>query len=704
GPVASACGTCCCDPSANPDTCKSLNPLLVCKPNQAPCDGVKRGLCCGCSQDSQCGDANANANGCGTDTCCQARPSVLDPTIPADGADNVCRNTLIQATFDQSMDIATFSSNVIVAGEYGTDQCPANTRYLTAAYKPSLFAKLVNWLGKLPLINKIFINQAQALTGNFCVVTGQVSGIIKGVGSNKTTDLEFRMQKVLEANKKYYVIIKGDSDVTDAIRNGVLSQAGIGMKGEGYNSESSVIFNGLTFANAKIWSFTTMGENEVNAGICPIDNVQIEPSSYLLQTDENDTKDDSPTNTTTFDTIADSDKAFVAQAYASNGQLLTATTDYSWTWTWISASPTIATAVKLAEPEPFIAVVTAQKGVADGQTKITATASLSGTTITKQGGATVYVVLCKNIWPPFSTDIDGNSIWAPWKEPTNCTVPNFGCSETNFALYYCRDSGGPGTADDLPAILSDTVVTRGSNLKCNDGTGSCVGRNKGDNCVDGSGICIIDILKEFYFFREDMPNVAGDFIVSALPQGGGAAASWNGVAGATGYKVYYGVASGNYINSVDAGTALSKEITGLTNGLKYYFALTSYNTQKAESGYSNEVMAIPNDTWAPQTPQNLSGAAGVGKAVIAWDANTDDTAIYKIYYGASVDVNGAPIYGTSVNLDKSKCSAAVGDIPGECEIIISNLTAGITYYFAAAALDLKANESNKSAKIDLTIL
>lgn len=672
------CGICCCDPkkTGENDQCKRfINPKLSCYADKGSCSGANRGLCCGCSKDSECGDADTA--GCGGDTCCQARPKAVE-VAPANGANKVCRNSLIKATFNQAMKINTFNTNVIIIGEYGASPCPDGTEYLTAVYKPSIFARIKFWLDRLPLVNKLIASEARALTGNYCSVAGKASGSLKtGLDEVKTTDLEFRPQKALEANRKYYVIIKGDSDITDALNNGVLSQAGIGMKAEGYNSENPVIFNGLAFFNAKIWSFTTMGENEVDDGICAIDNVKVGPSSYVFQTYENDHRDDNRFDIEFFDTIADSDLVFSAQAYASNGQLLTATQEYFWQWTWKSANEAIAKAEKLAEPEPFKAVVRAQEKITDGQTEITATADFSG--LSKTGRAKVYVFLCKNIWPP-PKNIEGNLIWEPWRDnKNNCTIAdkhNCGagknescCYETNYELSYCRDAGTDLTADDLPAILSDKAVIRPYDSD----------KQK--------------IIKEFYFFREDLSLAAEDFSVRDLEQGGGVLANWSPVAGAAGYKVYYGAVSGKYTASVDAGDATSQEINGLVNGRKYYFALTSYNDKKVESDYTKlSESVIPNDTEEPGTPV-LSGTAVTARtADLSWPANQDDTVIYKIYYGVT---SGA--LGASVSRDKSKCA------DGQCELKINNLNSGTAYFFAITAIDGYKNESNKSGEINLII-
>ena len=63
----------------------------------------------------------------------------------------------------------------------------------------------------------------------------------------------------------------------------------------------------------------------------------------------------------------------------------------------------------------------------------------------------------------------------------------------------------------------------------------------------------------------------------------------------TGYKVYYGTASRNYKNSIDAGQFTTVELDGLTDGVTYYFSVTAYDKSGNESTYSQEVQAhIPS--------------------------------------------------------------------------------------------------------------
>jgi hypothetical protein len=87
--------------------------------------------------------------------------------------------------------------------------------------------------------------------------------------------------------------------------------------------------------------------------------------------------------------------------------------------------------------------------------------------------------------------------------------------------------------------------------------------------------------------------------------------AWDPVVGATGYRVHYGTASGNYPSSVDATNLTTFTVLGLTDGTTYFFAVKAYNSSST-SAFSNEVNAIPTsspspfpDTTPPAAPKNL---------------------------------------------------------------------------------------------------
>lgn len=62
----------------------------------------------------------------------------------------------------------------------------------------------------------------------------------------------------------------------------------------------------------------------------------------------------------------------------------------------------------------------------------------------------------------------------------------------------------------------------------------------------------------------------------------------SGDANVAGYKIYIGVTSHNYTQSVDVGNVASATITVPDAGKTYYFAATAYDNSGTESDYSNE--------------------------------------------------------------------------------------------------------------------
>ncbi|MBI5197014.1 MAG: fibronectin type III domain-containing protein [Nitrospirae bacterium] len=56
-----------------------------------------------------------------------------------------------------------------------------------------------------------------------------------------------------------------------------------------------------------------------------------------------------------------------------------------------------------------------------------------------------------------------------------------------------------------------------------------------------------------------------------------------------GYKVYYGIESGNYTATIDVGNVTTYTVDSLEPGTKYYFAVTAYDDSGNESGYATEV-------------------------------------------------------------------------------------------------------------------
>jgi hypothetical protein len=65
-----------------------------------------------------------------------------------------------------------------------------------------------------------------------------------------------------------------------------------------------------------------------------------------------------------------------------------------------------------------------------------------------------------------------------------------------------------------------------------------------------------------------------------------------------GYRVHWGVGSGQYSYSQDVGTETIATIENLDRGVTFYFAVTAYNTAQLESEFSDEVsFAVPLTDW-----------------------------------------------------------------------------------------------------------
>jgi len=412
------------------------------------------------------------------------------------------------------------------------------------------------------------------------------------------------------------------------------------------NGPDTATLGGRNFTKVKIWSFTT----GVAAGdVCQLSSVTINPASYLFKK-------------------AGQTQSFQAEPRSADAQILVAMpTVYNWEWNWSSGNSGVA---EVSNSNNSIQTVTA-KDVKDGKTYIRAIATITEDTISetstvgesKTGQAEVHVFLCENPWPPVKTD----GTWEPWRDSfqgMNCLSGTGDCVDTNYEFYYCRDRGAAGPVDDLPAILSEDTIIRG----------------KSD---------IQGILKEAYFFREEVPDVSGvSLTVASIPsQGKIVNLSWLPIlvpAGEelAGYKIYYGTDSGRYTKNIDiAPTATSRTVDNLNNNQIYYFSVVAQYTSGAASSYSNEVSATPKDSQGPTTP-TMTLKPGDGKVIISWTDNSGGEAVnFRVYYKATDTCNDSIDFGTS---------QAVTNSPA----IVSNLNNGTAYCFGLVAYDAEGNQSD----------
>lgn len=128
----------------------------------------------------------------------------------------------------------------------------------------------------------------------------------------------------------------------------------------------------------------------------------------------------------------------------------------------------------------------------------------------------------------------------------------------------------------------------------------------------------------------------------------GVTLAWNrsSTTNVTGYRVYYGVVSRNYSNSVVAGNVTTNTVPGLVNGVTYFFAVTAYNASGLESNFSNEFSHVPVITAALASVATtrrgiltVRGLAGQRHNILVTQNFTNWTVIGTVTLGASGSVN-----------------------------------------------------------------
>lgn len=700
-----SCGICCCSDNSQ---CTAVSAGLYCQPDTAPCDGPNRGLCCGCSADADCAAGIPDAAGCGTDTCCHARPGVVD-TIPADNEADVCRNAAVQVEFNQPMDASSFRGNVILAGDYGSETCPAGLEYLALGGRTEsgllarIWGKIRYWLDKiLPTrLVKAYTDPNIGFVHNYCAVPATVNGRNDSVSGHGF--MEIYPRSLLDPDRLYYVILKGDIDLNSS--QGIRNSWGIGLNAEPFSpSAGNNTFNGIDYSRAMVWSFTTLSDQAENNGVCEVARVDIAPRSYLFQNlspdpGENDTAPDSAT----FDIANDNDKQFIAYARGSDNSILSPVPAYDWNWVWNINNTAVAALVTPAGIAPSRELVRTVDGVTDAKTYVSAEVQFTAVppglpSAPISGRADVYVFFCTNPWPPVV-----NGAWSPWRDNSlNCLAGTGPCPNMNYEIYYCRDEGNFGTFDDLPAIVSTSTIIRGTSLKCDDGNGNCLGSGVGDPCSDGSGHCVYDIFKEAFFFRELTPTSTVALELGNGLVGETATATWENIAlldsAITGYRLYWGQDSEEYSDfaridtsglsdnpavSCTAAADLSCTIAGLENETTYYFNLSSIYGASAESVLMGEQTVYVADNVAPLPPAFASIVATPRDQGVELEwSEAAGASTYYVYYGVSAGVYGA-----------------YNNVGSETNVVISGLASGSTYYFAISSLDEYNNESAQSPPV-----
>jgi hypothetical protein len=232
---------CCCDPNLSSDPCKNLNQRLACYPNQDPCTGNNRGLCCGCQNDSDCNLSGSNVNGCGMKEkdpkCCYPRPKLISVSFCDDiGPNDVRLNTAITLNFSEKMDFESLNNENIKVSRGG---------------------------------NCTSTNEGETIN-NRCYLYGIITNENKG---GKTQTIFQPKLCKLQPNTTYKIeIVVGENG------NGVRSEKGVSMN----FAEDKCSWD--KNKNCQVEEFTT--SNDLNA-LCKIEWIDVQPRGPVIVRDTN---------------------------------------------------------------------------------------------------------------------------------------------------------------------------------------------------------------------------------------------------------------------------------------------------------------------------------------------------------------------------------------------------------------------------------
>lgn len=151
-----------------------------------------------------------------------------------------------------------------------------------------------------------------------------------------------------------------------------------------------------------------------------------------------------------------------------------------------------------------------------------------------------------------------------------------------------------------------------------------------------------------------------------------------------GYKVYYGTTSGVYSSNVDAGNVTSYQLTGLTDGATYYFAITAYDTSGNQSAYSSQVsktLAAAADTTPPVISGVYSGNITSSGATVNW--TTDELSDTQAQWGLTTALGSSTTLNTQLSTAHSQT--------------ISGLSPSSTYYYKVLSRDASGNLATSSS-------
>jgi hypothetical protein len=145
-----------------------------------------------------------------------------------------------------------------------------------------------------------------------------------------------------------------------------------------------------------------------------------------------------------------------------------------------------------------------------------------------------------------------------------------------------------------------------------------------------------------------------------------------------GYTLHYGTVSKSYSFTIDAGSRTSATITGLTEGITYYFAATAYDISGNESAFSNEV--------AYTVPSTVNNGKATIREIFWRNTATGQNMVW--YMNGTTMTNSAGIYAIA---DQTWTIVGTGDFnnDGKPDILWRNTATGqnVVWYMDGANLN-----------------
>lgn len=202
-------------------------------------------------------------------------------------------------------------------------------------------------------------------------------------------------------------------------------------------------------------------------------------------------------------------------------------------------------------------------------------------------------------------------------------------TDTRLAGGQFACDAGTGTVDGIKSGSDRKFVIYGSNVN---GYPLYRGEATGITIRDGQNTDV-GTIDATQFFPQN---------VTLRPAENQVAITWDRVAFASSYSVYWSVTAGSSgVQSqarVDNIANTAYLHTKLSNDTAYSYLITATDAMGQESAISAEVSAMPREATAvPNAPTNLVAVPGNQQVTISWD-HVDDAASYRCYMGTSPGV------------------------------------------------------------------